>query len=88
MLVSGFTAVGMSTRAIAATLGVSQGTVRNDQKDEASSEQNYSVDTPPIKGLNGKTYKPRPTKHHLVQMFHLPSRSKTPTKGNTKGPTP
>lgn len=59
MLVSGFTQVGLSTRAIANVLGVSQNTVVEDRK-KSSSERNLSLDAkppkPPTKGLNGKTY--------------------------------
>ena len=46
---------GLSTRAIGAALGVTQGTVMNDLR--TSPEQNYSVDAPKtVRSINGKTY--------------------------------
>lgn len=45
---------GLSTRAIAAATGVSEGTVRNDL---AAGAQNYApAEEPPIRGLDGKDY--------------------------------
>lgn len=55
MLVSGFTEVGLSTRAIANILGVSDMTVRRDQRDEASTATNVARDAKPktpTKGLD------------------------------------
>jgi hypothetical protein len=46
------TEAGLSTRAIGAALGVSDGTVRNDQK---STAQDYAVDPRPVVGLDGRT---------------------------------
>ena len=43
---------GMSTRAIGAAVGVSEGTVRND----LSTAQDYAVET--VTGINGKRYEP------------------------------
>ena len=44
---------GMSTRAIASSLGISEGTVRNDMKATA---QNYAVEPRTVRGVNGKSY--------------------------------
>lgn len=60
--VAELTGRGMSTRAIASTLGVSDGTVRNDQK--ASGAQDYAPET---RGLDGKTYPRNPITPEMRQ---------------------
>ena len=52
--VAEMTDAGMSTRAIGAALGVSEGTIRNDR-----GAQDYAPT--PVTGLDGKTYQPRAT---------------------------
>ena len=52
--VAEMTDAGMSTRAIGAALGVSEGTIRNDR-----GAQDYAPT--PVTGLDGKTYQPRTT---------------------------
>lgn len=49
---------GLSTRAIGAAIGVSEGTVRND----LAGAQDYApdADPTPVTGLDGKTYTPKP----------------------------
>jgi hypothetical protein len=61
---------GLSTRAIAAATGISEGSVRNDLQ---ASAQNYAVEPPRVTGVNGKSYAPyrpapRPTIHQPVTM--------------------